>query len=95
MLLRFLLREQGGTPVGTIETATAARLKELGEHDGPLGKVALALAAALDEGAGMSTAAVANELRATLKELTPDDGGDDFTRLMASLSASVRDTPTP
>jgi hypothetical protein len=43
----------------------------------------------------MATAAVAKELRATLKELTPDDVGDDFTRLMATLHASVRDAPAP
>lgn len=80
------------TPVN-VTTATTARLEALGELRSPLGQDALVLARLLDEGAGLSTAAVSRELRATLKELTPHDGGDDFGKLMASLSAPVRDTP--
>lgn len=70
--------------------ATLRELEGLSEAHSALGRVALTLAATLDGGAGMATAAVAKELRATLKELTPRDGGDDFARLMASLSAPVR-----
>jgi hypothetical protein len=77
---------------GSVEDATGRRLRELGEVDSPLGQVALTLARTLDEGAGMSAAAVARELRATLKELTPHDSGDDFAQLMADLSATVRDS---
>ena len=77
--------------MGDVEEATRARLEALGEAHSPLGTSALTLARTLDEGAGMAVAAVAKELRATLKELTPHDGGDDFTRLMAALSAEVRD----
>jgi hypothetical protein len=78
---------------GSVEDATGRRLHELGEVDSPLGQVALTLARTLDEGAGMSTAAVARELRATLKELTPHDSGDDFQKLMDELSTAVRNTP--
>ena len=77
----------------TVEAATEQRLRELGESDGPLGQVALTLARSLDEGAGMAAAAISKELRATLKELTPRDGGDPFAEFMASLSSSpVRDS---
>lgn len=79
----------------SVREAVEARLSALGELDSPLGQSAVLLAQTLDDGAGMATAAVARELRATLKELTPSDGGDDFSRLMASLSAEVRDTTAP
>lgn len=67
--------------------ATRMRLEALGELHSPLGQSALVLAGALDEGAGMAAAAIARELRATLKELTPHDAGDDFQKLMDELSA--------
>lgn len=76
--------------LGDVASATSRRLSELGEAESPLGQVALTLARALDAGAGMATAAVAKELRATLKELTPHDSGDDFQRLMEELSTTVR-----
>jgi hypothetical protein len=76
--------------MGPVEESTSRRLRELGEADGPLGHVALTLARALDEGAGMAAAAVAKEFRATLKELTPRDGGDDFQKLVDDLSSTVR-----
>lgn len=40
--------------------------KALDTHDEALGRLALTLADALDDGAGMATAAVSKELRATL-----------------------------
>lgn len=73
-----------GTPV---YDATLRHLQGLSEAHSALGQVALTLARSLDEGAGMATAAISKELRATLKELAPRDGGDEFTRLMAELSA--------
>ena len=57
-------------------------------------QLALILAATLDDGAGMATAAVARELRATLTELESRHGGDDvdaFTALLAELSAPMVD----
>lgn len=75
---------------GDLTRSTLARLTELGEADSPQGQAALVLARALDAGAGMAAAAFVKELRATLKELTPRDGGDDFGQLMASLSAEIR-----
>ncbi len=75
---------------GPVSEATLRRLQELDEADSPLGAIALTLAQTLDEGAGMAVAAVAKELRATLKELTPHDGGDDFQKLMDELSTTVR-----
>jgi hypothetical protein len=78
---------------GPVEEATRRQLEGLGEASSALGQVALTLARSLDDGAGMAAAAIAKELRATLKELTPHDGGDDFTRLMARLTApEVRDS---
>ncbi len=77
-------------PVHPVWDATRRRLEALGEAHSPLGQVALTLAITLDAGAGLSTAAVARELRATLKELTPRDGGDAFQRLMDELSSEVR-----
>ena len=78
--------------MGSIESATLTWLTGYSKVDEPLGQVALSLSRSLDEGAGMAAAAVARELRATLKELAPRDGGDEFTRLMAELSAEVRDS---
>lgn len=63
-----------------------------------LAEVALNLAAALDEGAGMATAAVARELRATLSAMSEVDGDSDddgFAELTAFLSAPVRDSEEP
>jgi hypothetical protein len=57
-----------------------------------LAEMAFCLARTLDEGAGMATAAVNKELRATLEDMrrlgVADD--DDFE---AELSAPVRDAP--
>lgn len=55
-----------------------------------MAEAALTLAKTLDEGAGLATAAVARELRATLVKLaegTGDDGGDDpFREFAAELA---------
>jgi hypothetical protein len=55
-----------------------------------LAGLALTLAAFLDEGAGMATAAVARELRATVEALT-NDGDDEAEDVLAGLSSPVRD----
>ena len=81
--------------MASVESATERRLQELDELDSPLGQTALTLARALDDGAGMAAAAISKELRATLKELTPRDGGDPFAEFMASLSSEVRDPAAP
>lgn len=63
-------------------------------HEG-LSAAALVLAAKLDGDAGLATAAVARELRATLTALTAagSDGGDDFDGFLEQLSAPVGDAP--
>src|SRR5262249_18497425 len=75
---------------GRVELATARSIREIGELPvglSNLGEAALTLARALDEGAGLATAAVARELRATMTELakgvTRDDGPDPFAELAA------------
>jgi hypothetical protein len=52
------------------------------------------LAVALDGDAGMATAAISRELRATLSELENRNDGttDEFSRLLADLSAPVVNT---
>lgn len=76
--------------MGSLRTATA-----LDTRDEALGQLALTLARQLDEGAGMATAAVARELRATLAELTRDrDDGDDDD-WTAGLPPAVWDSPQP
>jgi hypothetical protein len=56
-------------------------------------QVALTLADSLDAGAGMATAAVARELRATLTELEEHHGGgsSELDRFLASMSSEVGD----
>lgn len=65
-------------------------------HDEALGALALTLAQSLDDGAGMATAAVSRELRATLAALTAlttkeVDNADIFGN---DVPATVHDTPT-
>lgn len=57
-----------------------------------LAEMAFALARALDEGAGMATAAVNRELRNNLIELA-SQGVHDDDDLEADLSAPLRDQP--
>lgn len=91
--------------VGRIERSTAEFVRELHAEGDltaaavPLSKVALELARTLDAGAGLATAAVARELRATLAGLAPKGGepGDDdlFSRLERELSSPMGDDPQP
>lgn len=81
---------------GRVELATAASIKEIGELPrglGGLAEAALTLARSLDGGAGLATAAVARELRATLLELAKggedDAGPDPFDEEIAALSRPV------
>lgn len=75
---------------GMNTAAVAATLAQLPTDDprwSALSALALTLAAQLDAGAGMATAAVSKELRATLDALTPEDVPDDaFARFAADLS---------
>lgn len=77
---------------GRVELATARSLRDIGELPtglAGLGESALALARALDGDAGLATAAVARELRATLVKLAEgasDDGdADPFAEFSAGL----------
>jgi hypothetical protein len=65
---------------GPVEAQVRADIVALGDLDGiqpSLAQTAYTLARALDDGAGMATAAVARELRATLEQIVEvgDDGG--------------------
>ncbi|MBX6382176.1 MAG: hypothetical protein IRZ07_04250 [Microbispora sp.] len=60
-----------------------------------LAETAYNLARTLDQGAGMATAAVARELRETLKTLAEAAGDDDGAELLARLSTPVGDTSSP
>ena len=83
---------------GKVELAVTKTLRSVADdrtspaHEG-LAASALVLARTLDEGAGLATAAVARELRATLETLTRgsvDDGSADATaRLFAELSTPM------
>lgn len=82
---------------GPMEKAvrTTLRQLEISAVDDARGRLAIVLAKTLDGDAGMATAAVSRELRATLSELegrTNGDSNDDFARLLADLSAPVVDT---
>lgn len=56
-------------------------------------QLAISLAKKLDEDAGMATAAIARELRATLADLEGrTDGSSDFDTLIAQLSAPMVDS---
>jgi hypothetical protein len=74
--------------------AVAATLAKLGadpETDARA-QLALTLADQLDDGAGMATAAIARELRATLQDLESAGGGEDeLDKFLASLSTPVVD----
>jgi hypothetical protein len=81
-------------------TALLASLRQEGAldtHDEALGRVALTLAKTLDDGAGMATAAVSKELRATLAALTAreevPDGDDPI--FGSDLPTAVRHAPEP
>jgi hypothetical protein len=69
------------------------------EPEGQSARVALALtlARALDDGAGLATAAVARELRAVLSELQPEEvaAPDALDDLIRRLSTPPRDSSPP
>jgi len=80
-------------PTETAVRAEIAALKAAGEHPSEsLAQMAYHLARKLDTDAGLATAAVARELRATLAALTPvkeTDDGDSIDALIAALSSPV------
>jgi hypothetical protein len=79
--------------VGPNEKAVRAHLKslEVSDVDDARGRLAITLAKALDNDAGMATAAVSRELRATLAELEGRDGreSDELNKWLAQLSAPM------
>jgi hypothetical protein len=81
---------------GPNEKAVRSHLKvlEVSDTDDARGRLAITLAKALDNDAGMATAAVSRELRATLAELEGRDDGnnDELNRLIADLSSPMVDT---
>lgn len=81
---------------GPMEKAIRATLRalEVDAAKDARGRLAIVLAVSLDGDAGMATAAISRELRATLTELESRDGGstDEFTDLLRQLSAPMVDT---
>lgn len=64
-------------------------------HDA-LVAIALTLAWKLDDGAGMATAAVASELRATLDQIIPEvEADDELDGFLAGLRTPVGDQQKP
>jgi len=84
------------TAQGPNEKAVRSSLKriEISVVDDALGRLAVTLAKALDGDAGMATAAISRELRATLNELESRNGEDtdDFSQFLRELSAPVVNT---
>jgi hypothetical protein len=79
---------------GPLEAATRAAVEELGDLDGiqgPLSELAFVLAKRMDDGArGMAAAAIARELRETLRAMTEAaDDSDAVTELLAQLASPV------
>lgn len=77
---------------GPMERAVRSTLKDLGVNitKDARGRLAVTLAVTLDGDAGMATAAVSRELRATLTELEARENEtttDGFAALIAELSA--------
>lgn len=85
-----------GRAVGPNEKAVRTHLKalEVSDVDDARGRLAITLAKALDNDAGMATAAVSRELRATLAELEGRDGreSDTLTSWLAELSSPLVDS---
>lgn len=77
-------------------TADIGGMASSGPVSASLAATALILAQTLDDGAGLATAAVARELRATLLALAGTGGGDDGTEgLLERLSTPIVDGPQP
>lgn len=88
------MAEQEGGP-GPVEQAVRGDVDAMdvsGSMTRSLVASALNLARKLDTDAGMATAAVARELRETLKALAEAAGDDDGSDLVAELSASLGDS---
>jgi hypothetical protein len=88
--------DSDATAFGDVETAVRADIEAFGDLAGvqnSLAQMAYRLARVLDSGArGMSAAAIARELRETLRELKGDaDAGDVAQQLEAYLSSPVGD----
>ena len=83
--------DQGSGPVEHRVRQDVAALVSAHPMGEALAELAYTLARALDEGAGMATAAVSRELRAALADLTSMAVSDDDD-LDAQLSTPVRDT---
>ncbi|MDX3101739.1 hypothetical protein [Nonomuraea angiospora] len=84
--------------LGPVETAVRGDVDALdvsGAMARSLAASAFNLARKLDGDAGMATAAVARELRETLKALAEAAGDDDGSDLVAELSPQVGDAPQP
>ncbi len=82
--------------MGPVESAVRADLAGVDLPDGRAGlaEAAYALAAKLDADAGLATAAVARELRATMVSLVKDEDDtpqDALAELIGRLSTPVRD----
>jgi hypothetical protein len=82
---------------GPNEKAVRSTLRqlEISVVDDARGRLAVTLAKALDGDAGMATAAISRELRATLSELEGRGNGDtddDLTKFLAELSTPMVDT---
>jgi hypothetical protein len=74
---------------------TTLRQLEISVVDDARGRLAVTLAKALDGDAGMATAAISRELRATLSELEGRGNGDtndELGRFLAELSTPVVDS---
>jgi hypothetical protein len=84
---------------GPVERATRRDVKALGKLagvQGSLAETAYRLAKTLDDGAGLATAAVARELRATLLTLKEAGGvGAAADDLAAALSSPMDDPAIP
>src|SRR5215203_4489686 len=89
--------ELEGGPCRAAVASDLAQLPTSGPVAASLAAVADTLARTLDDGAGLATAAVARELRATLLALVGGTGGDDdgTQTLLDQLSAPVLDGPQP
>jgi len=82
------------TRQGPNEKAVRATLRQLevSVQSDAIARLAVTLAQTLDGDAGMATAAVSRELRATLADLENRNGGnadDGLARLLAELSSEV------
>lgn len=71
------VRRQAGTITGAVRDFIATEVDLQNPNLRALSALAVKLAGELDAGAGMATAAVARELRATLTEIRGDDGDPD------------------